>query len=68
MIMNLQNIGNRDNNDGQGEAYRRATSTVENGGDVICNPPDVSACVECGENTPERGTICEECREDALGD
>ena len=30
--------------------------------------PDVTACVECGENAPESGLVCDECREDAQGD
>lgn len=30
--------------------------------------PVVTACVECGENTPENGLVCDECLEDALGD
>lgn len=63
-----RDIGYLDNNEGQKDAYQRATSLVEDGGDIICHRPDISACLECGENTPENGTMCEECRLDALGD
>lgn len=30
--------------------------------------PVLTACVDCGENTPESGLVCDECREDAQGD
>lgn len=30
--------------------------------------PVITACVECGENAPESGLVCDECREDSLGD
>ena len=40
-----------------------------------CNSPDqsqsrpeITACVDCGENAPESGLVCNECREDAQGD
>lgn len=28
-----------------------------------CGRPVIRACVECGENAPETGLICDECRE-----
>ena len=28
-----------------------------------CGRPEIRACVECGENAPETGHICDECRE-----
>lgn len=30
--------------------------------------PELTACVECGENAPEHGTICDECREARMYD
>jgi hypothetical protein len=30
--------------------------------------PEIRACIECGENAPEHGLICDECRLDAMGD
>lgn len=30
--------------------------------------PVLTACVDCGENAPESGMVCDNCREDALGD
>jgi len=30
--------------------------------------PVLTACVDCGENTPESGLVCDGCREDAQGD
>ena len=55
-------IGNRDNNDGQGEAYRRATSSVEDGGDVICNRPQDHASAEGGDRETEPGRRPHEAR------
>lgn len=31
-------------------------------------PPDIYACLDCGEETPECGMVCEECKEAALYD
>ena len=28
----------------------------------------IKACVDCGENTPEHGSVCDECLTDRLGD
>lgn len=30
--------------------------------------PVITMCVECGDNAPETGLVCDGCREDALGD
>ena len=30
--------------------------------------PEIRRCIECGENEPETGYICDECRFDELGD
>src|SRR5712671_2604451 len=35
---------------------------------IIAARPDISLCVECGENVPDSGLICEECKMDALND
>lgn len=30
--------------------------------------PVITACVDCGENAPEHGMVCDECRLTALND
>lgn len=32
----------------------------------LANAPDPLLCLDCGENVPESGMICDECREAAL--
>ena len=32
------------------------------------HPPDITVCTDCGENTPESGFVCDECKLNALND
>jgi len=32
---------------------------------VLGTRPEIRSCVDCGENAPEQGTRCDDCREEA---
>lgn len=38
------------------------------GSSGLYDPPTMTMCLDCGENAPETGCLCDECRQQMLGD